>query len=334
MQVKIDALDITVLKGGGEAVGRWATEHGFRLPPDAPEVLDFYAARSPIFLAADLRRRRREGEGPEHRRRHAGPHHDADREPLGPAAHPRHRQERRRPHRSGRVPADRPQARRCSPRRSRTACSSSTARRLRPRCSTTFVPTRAWSWVPEMGWLTKIAHRRLGQPAHVRPRGQRERHRAIACRRRPRSSRDTNERSRSSARTSRCSLAGIAILGLGALLLIARFAPRTVKRVMRLLVALALAAFAASACAQAQAATTADRGRHPHPLLALRAEPDRGPGERADHLHDRERRPDRPRVADRRLGLPQPPPHRHRAGARRPRPTRSRPRRCGAGPRR
>ena len=34
MQVKIDALDITVLKGGGEAVGRWATEHGFRLPPE------------------------------------------------------------------------------------------------------------------------------------------------------------------------------------------------------------------------------------------------------------------------------------------------------------
>jgi hypothetical protein len=51
-QVRIDALDITILKGGGEAVGRWATEHGFRLPPDAPEVLDFYAARSPIFMAA------------------------------------------------------------------------------------------------------------------------------------------------------------------------------------------------------------------------------------------------------------------------------------------
>ena len=30
----------------------WAKEHGFRLPPDAPEVLDFYANRSPIFLAA------------------------------------------------------------------------------------------------------------------------------------------------------------------------------------------------------------------------------------------------------------------------------------------
>jgi len=49
---KIDALDITVLKGGGAAVGEWATAHGFRLPADAPEVLDFYAGRSPIFLAA------------------------------------------------------------------------------------------------------------------------------------------------------------------------------------------------------------------------------------------------------------------------------------------
>jgi hypothetical protein len=52
MEVKIDALDVKVLKGGGEAVGIWATEHGFRLPADAPEILDFYAARSPIFMAA------------------------------------------------------------------------------------------------------------------------------------------------------------------------------------------------------------------------------------------------------------------------------------------
>src|SRR5437899_1393022 len=52
MEVRIDALDITVLKGGGPEVGRWATEHGFRLPPAAPEVLGFYANRSPIFLAA------------------------------------------------------------------------------------------------------------------------------------------------------------------------------------------------------------------------------------------------------------------------------------------
>jgi hypothetical protein len=52
LETKIDALDITVLKGGGAAVGEWATAHGFRLPADAPEVLDFYADRSPIFLAA------------------------------------------------------------------------------------------------------------------------------------------------------------------------------------------------------------------------------------------------------------------------------------------
>ena len=52
MEVTIDALDLTVLKGGAEEVGTWATDHGFRLPPDAPEVLDFYAQRSPIFLAA------------------------------------------------------------------------------------------------------------------------------------------------------------------------------------------------------------------------------------------------------------------------------------------
>ncbi|HWH24054.1 MAG TPA: DUF2330 domain-containing protein, partial [Candidatus Limnocylindria bacterium] len=52
MEVRIDALDVTVLRGGAAEVGRWATDNGFRLPPDAPEVLDFYASRSPIFLAA------------------------------------------------------------------------------------------------------------------------------------------------------------------------------------------------------------------------------------------------------------------------------------------
>ena len=51
-QVRIDALDITILKGGGAEIGVWAKEHGFSLPPDAPEVLDFYAERSPIFMAA------------------------------------------------------------------------------------------------------------------------------------------------------------------------------------------------------------------------------------------------------------------------------------------
>jgi hypothetical protein len=52
LETKIDALEITILEGGGAAVGRWAREHGFILPPDAPEVLDYYARRSPIFMAA------------------------------------------------------------------------------------------------------------------------------------------------------------------------------------------------------------------------------------------------------------------------------------------
>ena len=52
LEVEIDALDITVLRGGGDAVGEWAVEHGFLLTPDAPEVLDFYARRSPVFMAA------------------------------------------------------------------------------------------------------------------------------------------------------------------------------------------------------------------------------------------------------------------------------------------
>jgi Uncharacterized protein conserved in bacteria (DUF2330) len=52
LETTIDALDITILRGGGDEVGTWAKNHGFRLPPDAPEVLDFYADRSPIFMAA------------------------------------------------------------------------------------------------------------------------------------------------------------------------------------------------------------------------------------------------------------------------------------------
>ena len=51
-QTTVDALDITILRGGGDAVGKWAIDHGFLLTPDAPEVLDFYSERSQIFMAA------------------------------------------------------------------------------------------------------------------------------------------------------------------------------------------------------------------------------------------------------------------------------------------
>ena len=54
LETKIDALDITILKGGGDEVGRWAEDEGFALTPDAPEILDFYARRSPIFMAASF----------------------------------------------------------------------------------------------------------------------------------------------------------------------------------------------------------------------------------------------------------------------------------------
>jgi hypothetical protein len=54
LETTIDALDITILRGGADEVGLWATNHGFRLPPDAPEVLDFYADRSQIFMAASF----------------------------------------------------------------------------------------------------------------------------------------------------------------------------------------------------------------------------------------------------------------------------------------
>lgn len=49
---EIDALDITILEGGGDEVGEWAVENGFLLTPDAPEVLEFYGDRSQIFMAA------------------------------------------------------------------------------------------------------------------------------------------------------------------------------------------------------------------------------------------------------------------------------------------
>jgi hypothetical protein len=65
MEKKIEALDITVLKGGAVEVGDWAREHGYFLPPDAPEMLAFYAARSPIFLAARFDAKRAANRGVE-----------------------------------------------------------------------------------------------------------------------------------------------------------------------------------------------------------------------------------------------------------------------------
>jgi hypothetical protein len=58
LRAKVAALDVTVLKGGGSAVGIWAKRHGFSLTPDAPAVLDFYGRRSPYFMAVEFNAKR------------------------------------------------------------------------------------------------------------------------------------------------------------------------------------------------------------------------------------------------------------------------------------
>jgi hypothetical protein len=51
-QVQIDALDITVLKGSGQAVVDWCRQNGFTLPDETRAHLLAYAVTSPIFMAA------------------------------------------------------------------------------------------------------------------------------------------------------------------------------------------------------------------------------------------------------------------------------------------
>jgi hypothetical protein len=226
MQVKIDALDITVLKGGGEAVGRWATEHGFRLPADAPEVLDFYAERSPIFLAAVFDADAAKAKG----------QNIGDGTPVHitiPTANPWV------PLRilgTGKNAADRieadvylltdrkpvllpaPFANGMQLEHSATA-SASLLDDLRS--------DKGMDWVPEMGWLTKIGiNASAGQLTYdlaVSANGTVP-SRVAAGLEAPAS--PTTPANNSSSQP--IALVGIAILGLGTLLLIGRFAPRSV----------------------------------------------------------------------------------------------------------
>jgi hypothetical protein len=52
LRTQVDALSITVVKGGGPAVTAWVRQQGFAVSRDLPAMLDFYARRSPIFLTA------------------------------------------------------------------------------------------------------------------------------------------------------------------------------------------------------------------------------------------------------------------------------------------
>jgi hypothetical protein len=68
-QVRVDALDITVVRGGGPDVAAWAEKHGFDLTPDTGTVLGRYSSAGAIFALAKydnedaVRRGLAEGQG-------------------------------------------------------------------------------------------------------------------------------------------------------------------------------------------------------------------------------------------------------------------------------
>lgn len=51
-KVRVDALDITVVRGGGRDVAAWAGKNGFDLTSDTPDVLGAYSSRGAIFALA------------------------------------------------------------------------------------------------------------------------------------------------------------------------------------------------------------------------------------------------------------------------------------------
>jgi len=51
-QIRIDALDITIVRGGGADVAAWAKKNGFDLTPDTPKVLGRYSSSGAVFALA------------------------------------------------------------------------------------------------------------------------------------------------------------------------------------------------------------------------------------------------------------------------------------------
>ena len=51
-QIRIEALDITIVRGGGADVAAWAKKHGFDLTPDTPKVLGRYSSSGAVFALA------------------------------------------------------------------------------------------------------------------------------------------------------------------------------------------------------------------------------------------------------------------------------------------
>ena len=55
-RVTVDALDITVVRGGGPDVATWAATNGFDLSADAPTVLGAYSSSGAVFALATFNR--------------------------------------------------------------------------------------------------------------------------------------------------------------------------------------------------------------------------------------------------------------------------------------
>jgi len=62
-RVRVDALDITIVRGGGRDVAAWAAKNGFDLTPDTPDVLGAYSSSGAIFALAKFDGLAAAGEG-------------------------------------------------------------------------------------------------------------------------------------------------------------------------------------------------------------------------------------------------------------------------------
>ena len=143
-QSRIDSLDVTILRGGGRSVADWAASRASPSPTTRPGAR---VLRPPLAVlhGGQVRRRGRGRAGLHRGRRGPRAPDDAGRPAVGAAAHPRHRQARRRGRAGRRLPAHRREA--PAPGRPRARPSSARSRR-RPRSSTTCAATRASAGSP------------------------------------------------------------------------------------------------------------------------------------------------------------------------------------------
>ena len=165
MEKKIDALDITVLKGGAVEVGDWAREHGYFLPARRAGDARLLRRAEPDLPRRSVQRGARGEPRRADRAGHTHPRRDPDAEPVGAAADPGARPQGLGGRAGGRVPAHGPAAGDTSPGRALEGIRREPARtdpggqragvdaRSSPICRS----DRGMKWLPESGmWLTYI----------------------------------------------------------------------------------------------------------------------------------------------------------------------------------